>query len=157
MAVAHVDLDAIVEATGADPKTVQRWIDGRTPRSRYRSKLAQLVGEEEAYLWPDVVDGDRAHAASASELIALYARRADVPAELWAALVRRAERAIDILAYAAVFLHEQDPHFNDVLVEKGVGGCEIRILIGDPAAAASELAGMTNVLATASPRVASWR
>jgi hypothetical protein len=29
MAVAHVDLDAIVEATGVDPKTVHRWINGR--------------------------------------------------------------------------------------------------------------------------------
>ena len=133
MAVAHVDVDTIVDATGVDPKTVQRWINGRIPTSRHRSNLVRLVGEEETYLWPDVVDGDRTRAASESELVALYAHRADVPAELWAALLRRAERAIDILVYAAVFLHEQDPRLNDLLQEKAAAGCEIRVAIGDPA------------------------
>ena len=93
----------------------------------------RLVGEEETYLWPDVVDGERIRAASESELVALYAHRADVPAELWAASLRRAERAIDILVYAAVFLHEQDPSLNDLLQEKAAAGCEVRVAIGDPA------------------------
>jgi hypothetical protein len=132
LAVAKVDLDAVVEATGADRKTVQRWINGRTPTSRYRSRLVQLVGEEETYLWPDIIDGDRIRAASESELVTLYAHRAHVPLDLWFALVRRAERAIDILAYAAVFLHEQDPNLITVLEEKAAAGCEIRILVGDP-------------------------
>jgi hypothetical protein len=132
MAVAQVDLDAIVEATGADPKTVQRWINGRTPNARHRSKLVRLVGEEETYLWPDLVDGERMRAASESELVALYAHRADVPADLWSALFRRAEGAIDILVYAAVFLHEQDPRLNNLLQEKAAAGCEIRVAIGDP-------------------------
>jgi hypothetical protein len=133
MAAARVDLDAIVEATGADPKTVQRWISGRTPNARYRSNLVRLVGEEETYLWPDVVDGERMRAASESELVALYAHRADVPADLWSVLFRRAEGAIDILVYAAVFLHEQDPRLSNLLEEKAAAGCEIRIAIGDPA------------------------
>jgi hypothetical protein len=132
MAVAQVDLDAIVEATGVDPKTVQRWINGRTPNARHRSKLVQLVGEEETYLWPDVADAERIRAASDSELVAVYAHRADVPADLWSVLLRRAERAIDILVYAAVFLHEQNPHLNEVLQEKATAGCEIRVAIGDP-------------------------
>lgn len=132
MAVARIDLDAIVEATEVDPKTVQRWINGRIPNARHRSKLVQLVGEEEIYLWPEVLDGERARAASESELVALYPHRADVPADLWPALFRRAERSIDILVYAAVFLHEQDPHLNDLLREKAAAGCEIRVAIGDP-------------------------
>jgi hypothetical protein len=132
MAVARVDLDAVVEATGVDPKTAQRWINGRTPNARHRSRLVKLVGEEETYLWPDVVDGERVRAASESELVALHARRADIPAAVWSSLFRRATRAIDILAYAAVFLHEQDPHLTDVLQEKAALGCEIRIALGDP-------------------------
>lgn len=102
MAAAHVDVDTVVDATGVDPKTVRRWINGRTPNARFRSKLASLVGEEETYLWPELVDGDRARAASESELVALYPHRADVPPDLWPTLLRRAERAIDILAYAAL-------------------------------------------------------
>ena len=66
MAVAHVDLDEIVEATGVDPKTVQRWIGGRIPNARHRSRLVQLVGEEETYLWPGVADGERIRLASES-------------------------------------------------------------------------------------------
>jgi hypothetical protein len=132
MAVAQVDLDEIVEATGADTKTVQRWINGRTPNARYRSKVVKLVGAEETYLWPGLVDGERMRTASESELVALYAHRADVPADLWPTLFRRAARAIDILVYAAVFLHEQDPHLNELLREKAAAGCEIRIAIGNP-------------------------
>jgi len=132
MAVAHIDLDEIVEATGVDPKTVQRWIGGRIPNARHRSRLVQLVGEEETYLWPGVADGERIRLASESELVSLYPHRADVPGDLWPTLFRRAGRAIDILAYAAVFLHEQDPDLNDLLLEKAAAGCKIRIAIGDP-------------------------
>jgi hypothetical protein len=132
MAVAHVELDEIVEATGVDPKTVQRWIGGRIPNARHRSRLVQLVGEEETYLWPGVADGERIRVASESELVAVYPHRADVPIDLWGALFRRANRAIDILVYAAVFLHEQDPDLNNLLLEKTAAGCKIRVAIGDP-------------------------
>ncbi len=132
MAAAQVDLDAIIEATGVDPKTAQRWINGRTPTARHRSNVVKLVGEDEAYLWPDLIDGERVRTASRSELVALYAHRADVPADLWPTLFRRAERAIDILVYAALFLHEQDPDLNELLEKKAAAGCEIRIALGDP-------------------------
>jgi hypothetical protein len=91
-----------------------------------------LVGEEETYLWPELVSNGRAQAATQSELVAVYAHRAHVPADLWLSLFRRAERAIDVLVYAAVFLHEQNPHLNDLLLEKGAAGCKIRIALGDP-------------------------
>jgi hypothetical protein len=141
MAVAQVDLDAIADATGANLKTVQRWINGRTPVARFRSKIVQLVGEEETYLWPEILDGDRIRTATESELVALYARRAQVPADLWLALFRRAERNIDVLAYAAVFLHEQDPHLNDLLREKAAAGCKIRVALGDPQGACIKTRG----------------
>lgn len=141
LAVAQVDLDAVAEATGADRKTVQRWVNGRTPTARYRSRLVQLVGEEETYLWPEIVDGDRVRAASESELVAIYAHRAHVPLDLWFTLFRRAERSIDILAYAAVFLHEQDPELMKVLEEKTDAGCELRILVGDPEGACVKARG----------------
>lgn len=133
MAVAQIGLDEIVEATGVDPKTAQRWIGGRTPNARHRLRLVRLVGQEETYLWPDLADDERVRAANESELVALYPRRADVPADLWPTLFRRAQHVIDILVYAAVFLHEQDPNLNELLREKAAAGCEIRIAIGDPA------------------------
>ena len=132
MTLAHVDSDTIVEATGVDPKTVQRWINGRTPHARNRSRLVKLVGRDETYLWPDVADGERTRVASRSELVGVYPHRADVPADLWSALFRHAQSAVDILVYAAVFLHEQDPDLNDVLCEKAAGGCRVRVALGDP-------------------------
>jgi hypothetical protein len=52
MAAAHVDIDAVVAATGVAPKTVQRWLAGRTPYPRHRCAIAALLGEDECYLWP---------------------------------------------------------------------------------------------------------
>jgi hypothetical protein len=132
LAAARLDLDAVVDATDVDPKTVQRWLNGRVPHARHRWKLVELTGEEETYLWPSVATGARVHDASQFELVALYPHRADVPTELWSHLFVHAEEAIDVLAYAAVFLHEQHPELNDLLREKAAAGCRIRIAIGDP-------------------------
>ena len=66
------------------------------------------------------------------DLVAIYAARADAPLELWRALFEHAERDIGILAYAAVFLHELWPGFNDLLRAKAGAGCKIRVMLGDP-------------------------
>ncbi len=42
MKSAGVDIDAIVEATNVDPKTVYRWINGRSS-FRHRQKVASLL------------------------------------------------------------------------------------------------------------------
>lgn len=132
MTAARIDLDGVADAAMVDPKTVQRWLNGRVPHARHRWKLVELLGEEETYLWPEAANGTRRRNASEAELITLYPQRADVPAELWLALFRRAERAIDLVVYAAVFLHEQDPDLNELLREKATAGCRVRIAIGDP-------------------------
>jgi hypothetical protein len=134
MSAARIDLDAAAAAAAAmvDPKTVQRWLNGRVPHARHRWKLVELLGEEEAYLWPEAANGTQAREASKAELVTLYPQRADVPVELWSGLFRRAERSIDIVVYAAVFLHEQHPDLNDLLREKAAAGCRARIAIGDP-------------------------
>lgn len=45
-------------------------------------------------------------------------------------LTQAAER-IDILVYAAVFLHEAYPRLNDLLRERASDGCTVRIAVGD--------------------------
>ena len=55
-----------------------------------------------------------------------------MPADLWWQLFARAGASIDILVYAAIFLHEQHPDFNHLLATKAQSGCKIRIAIGDP-------------------------
>lgn len=56
MATARVDMDALVTATGVDPKTCQRWIAGRTPYPRHRRVIADLLGEDEGHLWPQTAE-----------------------------------------------------------------------------------------------------
>jgi transcriptional regulator with XRE-family HTH domain len=132
MTAATVDVDAVAAAASVDPKTVQRWLNGRVPHTRHRWNLVELLGAEEGYLWPDVTNG-RAKEASRAEMLTLYPHRADIPPELWRQLFEHAERSIDILVYAATFLHEQLPDLNDVLRERADAGCRIRVALGDPA------------------------
>ncbi|VFA96431.1 Uncharacterised protein [Nocardia cyriacigeorgica] len=46
-------------------------------------------------------------------------------------LFAAARHRIDILVYAAVFLHEAYPRLNDLLIERAQAGCSIRIAVGD--------------------------
>lgn len=120
------------ERLAVDPKTVERWIGGRLPHRRHRQHLAQLLGAEERYLWPDA-DTIRGAEGGRAELIALYPHRADVPAMLWRQLAAQSENVINVLAYAALFLPEQDPDLVRTLCRKASSGLQVRLLLGDPA------------------------
>ena len=45
--------DDIAARLGVDPKTVRRWLNGRVPYPHNRVAIAELVGADEADLWPD--------------------------------------------------------------------------------------------------------
>src|SRR5690606_29584996 len=45
----------LAAAVGVDPKSVERWIGGRTPYRRHRYAVAAHLGVDEAYLWPDAL------------------------------------------------------------------------------------------------------
>jgi hypothetical protein len=132
MAKAHVSVESISNETGVDPKTVQRWLGGRVPYARHRWAISKLLDEEEAYLWPETMSAARATQVSRSELIELYPYRSALPSGLWRELFNGAEAQIDVLVYAAVFLHEQHPDLNDVLRSKAAAGCKVRVALGDP-------------------------
>ncbi|EPH42925.1 hypothetical protein STRAU_4009 [Streptomyces aurantiacus JA 4570] len=46
-------------------------------------------------------------------------------------LFRQARQRIDVLVYAAVFLHEAYPRLAELLADQAAEGCEVRILLGD--------------------------
>jgi hypothetical protein len=63
--------------------------------------------------------------------VALYEQRADIPVSAFTDLMAQARERIDILVYAAVFLHEAYPRLYELLTERATEGCTVRIAIGD--------------------------
>jgi transcriptional regulator with XRE-family HTH domain len=124
---------ALAEHLGVDPKTVARWVTlGRAPYPRYRSQVAALLKESEAYLWPDATTEAARERASESEIVHIYPRRADLSIETWRRLFEVATEQIDIMVYAGLFLPEQQPQLLEVLYTKAATGIPVRVLLGDP-------------------------
>lgn len=95
------------------------------------SRAAVALREDMSYLWPALEQGRRQRGMH-PDLVAIYASRAEAPVGMWRALFEQAQREIGTLVYAAVFLHEQWPGFNQLLRTKATAGCRVRILLGEP-------------------------
>ncbi|MCX4691080.1 helix-turn-helix transcriptional regulator [Streptomyces sp. NBC_01408] len=122
---------SLASVTGVDSKSVERWVNlGRTPRRGTALKAAEMLGEDVHALWPALRQARAARAVS-SELVALYDQRADLPVSVFVDLLTAARERIDVLVYAAVFLHEAYPRLNDLLRERAADGCALRIAVGD--------------------------
>ena len=132
MAEAHIDIETVANATNVDPKTVQRWLGGRTPHTRHRWEIAKLLREREDYLWADNDVKAATTTAQTAEVIALYTHRAHVPVHIWWQLFTQAQIQIDLLGYAMLFLPEQHPNLIALLKEKAQANCKVRIAIADP-------------------------
>ena len=127
---AGLGTETLAEMAQVSTKTVERWLRGEVvpyPRTRYR--VAAILREDESYLWPGVAD--RSSLAGA-ELVASYPRRADVPGHLWTELLRQAERNVDLLAFAGLFLTEEHPDWTPLLKARAEAGVRVRLLLGDP-------------------------
>ena len=122
--------DDVASRLGVDPKTVRRWLNGRVPYPHNRAALADLVGADEADLWPDA-GGPLAPRTRPEELGTIYRHRWAVPREAWTRLFASAEHEIGILAYSALFLAE-DTGILRILADKGRTGVTVRIALGDP-------------------------
>jgi hypothetical protein len=122
--------DDVAARLGVDPKTVRRWLNGRVPYQHNRAAIAELVGTDEAELWPDA-GGLLAARSRPQELETVYPHRWAVPREVWVRLFKSAEHDIAILAYTALFLAE-DAGVLRILTDKGRAGVTVRIALGDP-------------------------
>lgn len=122
--------DDVAARLGVDPKTVRRWLNGRVPYPHNRAAIADLLGAEEADLWPGA-SGTLTAKIRPDELRSVYPHRLAMPREVWTRFFGSARREIDILAYSALFL-AQDKGILRLLVEKGHAGVNIRVALGDP-------------------------
>ncbi|MFJ2230920.1 MULTISPECIES: helix-turn-helix domain-containing protein [Streptomyces] len=122
----------LAEKVDVDPKSVERWVNqGRTPRRATAMKAAETLGEDVHALWPALRQTRSARAVS-PELVALYEQRADIPVSTFVDMLSQARTRIDVLVYAAVFLHEAYPRLSDLLRARAADGCAVRIATGDP-------------------------
>lgn len=143
IATAGLALDDVAAKVEVDPKTVERWITtGRVPHRPHRHVTAQLVGRDEAYLWPDTVDDARSQRASEAELVRFYPSRAAVPRGLWRSLLEGATESVEILVYAGQFLIDAHPDLPRLLADKAGRGTRVRLLLGDPASEAVRRRGV---------------
>jgi transcriptional regulator with XRE-family HTH domain len=124
--------EQIAHRLGVDPKTVQRWMAGRTPHPRYRYALAELLGENEEFLWPAVRRRTADALGAAAEVVSAYPHRTDLNSDRWWDLFQAAAAQIDLLGYTLYFLPHQHPDLVDLLVEKCEQGCRVRIALADP-------------------------
>ncbi|MEU5840127.1 helix-turn-helix transcriptional regulator [Streptomyces diacarni] len=126
---AGLDIRTLAAAAEVSTKSVERWLGGDSvpyPRTRYR--VAAVLQEDESYLWPE--SANLASLAGA-ELVATYPRRGDVPRHLWTELLRAADRDVDLLAFAGLFLTEEHTDWLPTLAQKAQGGARVRLLLGD--------------------------
>ena len=121
----------LAEVLGVDPKSVERWINGRTPYRRHRYAVAAHLGVDEVYLWPDALSRDQIANASESEIINIYPHRWAVPSDLWRTFFENADEEIGVLVYSGLFLSE-DAGARQTFKRKAAAGVRVRILLGDP-------------------------
>ena len=121
----------LAQVAGVDPKTVERWISGRSPDRRHRYLVAVKLQADETYLWPDALAPSEAADASESEILTVYPHRWAVPRDAWGHLFDAAEQEIGVLVYSGMFLAD-DTGMHALLARKAGEGVTVRMLLGDP-------------------------
>ena len=124
---ARLSDEDVAARLAVDPKTVRRWLEGRTPYLRHRWALAGMLDLDETDLWPQA-QTTRPHPA---EVLAIYPHRDNVPMEVWLDLFRSAEQEIDILDSSSLFL-AADTEVLATLTNRAKAGVQERICLADP-------------------------
>jgi hypothetical protein len=101
--------------------------------------LADLVGADEADLWPEA-GGPLSGRSRPEELAAVYPHRWAIPRDVWTRFFESAEHEIGVLAYSALFLAE-DAGLLGIIEDKARNGVRVRIALGDPDSSSVALRG----------------
>jgi hypothetical protein len=99
--------------------------------------IANKLGADETYLWPDVLVADsRRRHATQSELIETHPDRASVPRETWLRLLNEAQEQINVLVFSGTFYAQTQPRIAPMLAERAAEGVRVRLCFGEPTSAA---------------------
>jgi hypothetical protein len=125
--------EEFADVVRVDVKTVRRWIAGRTPYPRHRTRVASALDTTEHALWPDAVPAPATSSAAEptthkpGDVVADYAYSSDPaapkPAEILGAAVERIEIVIPDLASQSGVI--------GLVRARATDRCRIRILIED--------------------------
>ncbi|MFE3455722.1 XRE family transcriptional regulator [Nonomuraea sp. NPDC059194] len=128
LANARLHATDLAARLAVDPKTVERWLQGRVPYPRHRWAVADVLQVDEADLWPEVAGYRR---TISSEVRAVYPHRHAVPQAVWRQHFANAAREIDILTYSGLFLAE-DTSLMLTMAQRARAGVKVRVLLGNP-------------------------
>jgi DNA-binding transcriptional regulator YdaS (Cro superfamily) len=123
---------AVIEV---DPKTVQRWVSGRTPYPRHRATVARALDLTEHELWPDDVPAPTADpspaqpaqsSAGVGDVTGSWGQATEPDAPQPAAFVSSASDHVDLLDDGRGLTGM--PGLIDALLAQARDGCQIRVL-----------------------------
>jgi len=117
----EIDVAARLEV---NPKTVYRWLRGRTPHSRHRWALVDLLSLSETELWPEI----RVDSSQPSEISAIYPNCNKIPRTVWRNLFASAKREICILDNSNSLISE-NLEVIYIFKERAAVGVPVRILL----------------------------
>lgn len=118
-----------------DPKTVRRWLEGRTPYLRHRWALSALLGLDEADLWPQL----RTARSRPEEVRAIYPHSGSIPQKIWQEFFRSAQQEIGILADSEPFPADGQGIVG-VLRDQAAAGVKLLICLRAPVSPRAEQA-----------------
>jgi lambda repressor-like predicted transcriptional regulator len=124
---AGLEVDDLAVKAEVDVKTVRRWVGGRTPRARYRRRVADTLGVSEQLLWPGEVPDHEQAEDTAVETVELFTA-GDAPD--WRELLADAQERVDLLDLTlGDVITDGD---EQLLAAAAARGCRVRVLISDP-------------------------
>jgi transcriptional regulator with XRE-family HTH domain len=125
---AGLEVEDLAVRAEVDVKTVRRWLSGRTPRARYRRRVAEVLGVSEQLLWPGATpDTESAELDGVGEVVEVFTSRGDDPD--WRELLTEARERVDLvdLTLAGVI----DDRDGQLLAAAASRGCRVRVLVSD--------------------------
>ena len=90
--------DDLADAAGVDTKTVQRWLSGRTPHPRHRTRVANALHTDELELWPDATPTTTVEDPT-REIAGSYPHGPDPDTPDWRELLDAARDRVELLDF----------------------------------------------------------
>jgi len=133
LADAGLTIEEFAEVISVDPKTVQRWVAGRTPYARHRATISRALDLPEHELWPDTVSapegsspGTDASPHAWGEIIGAWGHSGDYGAPDPVSLLTDTVEDVDLLDLTGTLLRA--PGMLAALRNLAANGSTIRVI-----------------------------